>query len=99
MEVLQLTLSSTAIGLASTTASLAQSCFQLYQFWESLQEAPAAVQVIKHDLLLLNKVLQEISNEVHLSPPVVLTLDACRAKVEVSRAVLTPRHLIVRTKH
>jgi len=99
MKVLQLTLSSTAVGFVSTAASLAQSCFQLYQFWESLQEAPAAVQVIKNDLMLLNKVLQDISNEVHLSPAVALTLNACQAKVEVSRAVLIPRHLIVRSQH
>lgn len=67
-------------------ARLAQSCFQLYQFWESLQEAPAAVQVIKNDLLLLSKVLQDISNEIDLSPAVALTLDACQVKVGVSRA-------------
>jgi len=35
--------------------------------------------------------LQDISNEVDdLSPAVALTLDACQAKVGVSRAVLIP---------
>lgn len=80
-----------------TAAKLAQSCIQLCQFWESLQEASAAIRVIKNDLLLLSKVLQDIANE-DLSPAVSLTLDACQAKLEVSSELLIEVHLTISTK-
>ena len=60
-----------------------KTCVQLYEFWESLQDAPAAVQVIKNDLMLLAKVLQDISYDANLSPSVTFTLDACQVKVDV----------------
>jgi hypothetical protein len=49
-----------------------------------LQDAPAAAHVIKNDLMLLTKVLQDLSDSVNLSPSVSYTLDACQIKVEVS---------------
>ena len=72
---------------------LAHSCFQLYQFWETLQEAPVTVQVIKDDLRLLHRVLQDISDDVELSPSVALALDACKIKVQVRELFIDPSHL------
>ena len=71
------------IAFVGTAANLAQTCLQLYEFWESMQDAPAAVQVVKNDLMLLARVLKDISVEVDLSPSVAFTLDACQVKVNV----------------
>jgi hypothetical protein len=72
------------VGFADAVARLANGCFQLYQFWETLQEAPAAVQVIKDELMLLAGLLQPIADEPDLMPPVILILNACYGKVQVS---------------
>lgn len=80
MDPLSLAVSS--ITLVEAAAELAHSCFRLYQFWESMREAPAEVEVIKNDLMLLTKVLGDISQEVDLSPCVALTLETCQAKVK-----------------
>lgn len=78
-----------------TAAKLAQRCVQLYRFWESLQEAPVAIAVIKNDLLLLSEVLQDIANK-DLSPALSSTLDACQAKLEVSSEPRREVLLIIR---
>lgn len=74
-----------------TAAELAHSYFRLYQFWELMHEAPAEVEVIKNDLMLLTKVLGDISQEVDLSPCVILTLETYQAKVKVSNPNMAPR--------
>ena len=74
---------------------MAQSCIQLYEFWESMQDAPAAVQVIKNDLMLLARVLKDLSVEVDLSPAVTFTLDACKVKVDVSLQIPIPSYSFV----
>jgi hypothetical protein len=77
-----------AVGFADVATRLAISCFKLYEFWESLQGAPAAVQIIKTDLVLLNNVLQDLSDKADLAPSVTMVLKSCQAKVEVSPTVV-----------
>lgn len=43
--------------------------------------------MIQNDLMLLTKVLQDIACQQDLSASVSLALDACKAKVKVSRRV------------
>ena len=81
----------TGITLVETASKLAHSCFRLYQFWESICEAPAGVEVIKNDLILLTNVLENLSQEVDLPPCVALTLENCKAKVKVSNSNMSPR--------
>jgi len=57
---------------------------RLYQFWDSLRNAPDDVKVIKNDLMLLTNVLGDIAQEKDLSPAVRLTLESCQDKVKVS---------------
>lgn len=78
----------TGITLVEAAAGLARSCYRLYQFWESLREAPGEVEVIKNDLMLLTNLLRDIS-KVDLSLSVTLTLEACNAKVKVSSSNAT----------
>lgn len=77
-----------AVGLADVATRLAISCFKLYEFWESLQGAPAAVQIIKTDLVLLNNVLQDLSDQANLALSVTMVLKSCQVKVKVSPTVV-----------
>ncbi len=79
----------TGVTLVEVAARLAHSCYRLYQFWESLREAPGEVEVIKNDLMLLTSLLRDISKDVDLSLSVTLTLEACNAKVKVSSSNVT----------
>jgi hypothetical protein len=72
------------LALVGTSTKLAQDCMRLYQFWDSLRNAPDDVKVIKNDLMLLTNVLGDISQQKDLSPAVRLTLDSCQEKVKVS---------------
>ena len=71
------------MGLIDVAARLASSCFKLYEFWESLQGAPTAVNIIKTDLLLLSNILRDLSAKVDLAPSVTIVLKSCQVKVEV----------------
>jgi hypothetical protein len=75
-----------AVGLTDVASRLAISCFKLYEFWESLQGAPTAVEVIKTDLVLLSNILQDLSVKGNLAPSVSMVLKSCQVKVEVSLA-------------
>lgn len=66
------------------TTKLAHSCFQLYQFWESVRGAPSEVNIIKNDLQILTKILEEIGDDKDLSPSVRLALLSCEAKLNVN---------------
>ena len=79
------------MGFADAVARVANGCLRLYQFWESLQDAPAAVQAIKEELMLLAGLLQPVADEPNLVPPVVLILNACCDKVQVSTPPFLPR--------
>jgi len=66
------------------TTKLAHGCFQLYDFWESVRDAPSEVGVIKNDLQILTRILEEIGDDEDLSPSVRFALLSCEAKLNVS---------------
>ncbi|KAK1753305.1 hypothetical protein QBC47DRAFT_404660 [Echria macrotheca] len=77
-----LSVAAASVGFADAVGRLAEGCIRLYRFWESLQDAPAAVQAIKDELILLTTLLQPMASEPNLIPPVILLLNACYGKVQ-----------------
>ncbi|KAH8883316.1 hypothetical protein GQ53DRAFT_846984 [Thozetella sp. PMI_491] len=71
-----------AIAFVDATTKLAHGCFQLYQFWESVRDAPSEVNIFKNDLQILTKILEEIGDDKDLSPSVRLALASCETKLE-----------------
>lgn len=84
------------MGFADAVGRLAHGCSQLYQFWESLQDAPAAVQAIKDELMLLSGLLQPMMDGPDLLPPVILILNTCYAKAQVSTTSLFAALIVLR---
>ena len=62
---------------------LADGCIKLYNFWDSIRDAPEEVAVIMDDLMLLSTVLRDISREKQQAPAVTLGLECCKTKILV----------------
>jgi hypothetical protein len=73
--------------VVSLATQLAESCSKLYNFWNSIQDAPQDVAVVTHDLMLLSTMLKEIADsEVDPSATVEVALQSCRAKLKVQKS-------------
>ncbi|KAM7210787.1 hypothetical protein V8F06_013834 [Rhypophila decipiens] len=77
-------LSAAASGLAvvSVAFQLAEGCKKLYDFWESVKDAPEEVSLIAHDLRVLSSVLEYIDRSGADSPSVTLVLNSCKIKMQ-----------------
>ena len=80
-------LSGAASGMAvvSLALQLSSSIKQLYDFWDSVKEAPDNIRTITTDLNLLSSVLAEMAfEEQHFGPDQILTsvLQACCDRVK-----------------
>jgi hypothetical protein len=76
------------VGFANALCRLTNGCFQLYKFWESLQDAPQAVQQIKEEMLVLSALLKPMEDpktQNQMLPEVVSVLNLCCDKVQVIR--------------
>lgn len=71
------------MSFADATARVARGCFELYQFWKSVQDAPAELQRIKNRLQLFRDLLLSIMNEPDLVTPLPPILAACVRHVQV----------------
>ena len=76
-------LTSAALAAVSLALQLADGCTKLYNFWNSIQNAPGEVVVILEDLDHLSHVLQGVSRNGHLSPAVALGLKFCQSRISV----------------
>src|ERR1700739_2179627 len=72
-----------AIAVVSLAMQLANGCTKLYQFWNSIRDAPEEVAVIMDDLRLLATVLRDISHDKQQAPAVTLGLECCQTKILV----------------
>ncbi|KAL9612035.1 MAG: hypothetical protein Q9167_003361 [Letrouitia subvulpina] len=80
-------LSAAASGLAvaSIAIQLAESVKKLYDFWNSIKDAPEAVRIITNDLKLLSSVLADIASEAQhgeLNAVLEGVLSACTTSVD-----------------
>ena len=73
-----------AVAALSLAMQLANGCVKLYDFWNSVRDAPKEVAVITDDLMLLSRVLRDISHSKRPAPAVTLGLECCKAKILVS---------------
>ena len=72
------------IAVASIAIQLADSIKKLYEFWESVQDAPNDIRAVVKELRLLSAVLEGIqSNERRYGPDPTTTsvLESCADKV------------------
>ncbi|RYP15611.1 hypothetical protein DL765_005590 [Monosporascus sp. GIB2] len=83
-----ISVAASGITLVDAATRLAQACFKLYQFWESMRDAPAEVKYILHDLDLVGNILRDISNQKDLVPSVSLALSGCMGRVSVLEAIV-----------
>ncbi|RYP62973.1 hypothetical protein DL771_009500 [Monosporascus sp. 5C6A] len=77
-----------AAASVDAATRLAQACLKLYQFWESMRDAPGEVKYILHDLDLVGSILHDISNQKDLVPSVSLALSSCMGRVSVLEAIV-----------
>jgi hypothetical protein len=71
------------IALVDAAARLAQSCLKLYEFWDSIRDAPRDIQGILVDIRIMQNILSDISSEKKLAPSVLLILSSCVEKTRV----------------
>jgi hypothetical protein len=74
----------TALAVVSVAAQITEACWKLYNFWESVKDAPECVASIMEDLLYLLVVVQDISRDkADSTPSIILGLKRCEAKIRV----------------
>lgn len=79
-----LSAAASGIAVASFTIQLAESVKKLYDFWESVKNAPKHFCAIQTDLGLLSTILEKIDREENLSDPYLRNvLKNCEGKVEL----------------
>ncbi|RYP86781.1 hypothetical protein DL770_004852 [Monosporascus sp. CRB-9-2] len=81
-------LAASGIALVDVTAQLAHTCLKLYDFWESIRDAPRDVQDILVDLRIMQNILREISTEKELASSVSLILSSCVTKTQELEAIM-----------
>ena len=77
-----------AVAFASIAIQLGQSFVALYQYWESIKEAPADISTVVQDLKLLAAILRQIESDEQKygqAPEVTDVLKSCMAKVDTLR--------------
>ena len=80
-----------ATAVVSISIQLADSIKKLYEFWDSVQEAPEDIQNIRADLELLTTVLSDITLEAQHQPPdgtLITVLKQCTVKVGALTAMI-----------
>jgi hypothetical protein len=86
-------LSAAASGIAvvSLAIQLAESIKELYEFWDSVKEAPKEIEAIVKELKLLSAVLDDIQLDQQINgidPIIVDILDSCVSQVESLKAIV-----------
>ncbi|MCJ1439072.1 hypothetical protein MMC27_008463 [Xylographa pallens] len=80
-----------AFAFASIAIQLGQSFVALYQYWESIKEAPADISTVVQDLRLLAAILRQIESDEQKfgqAPEVTDVLKSCMAKVDTLRSLV-----------
>ncbi|KAK0620114.1 hypothetical protein B0T14DRAFT_566891 [Immersiella caudata] len=86
-----LSVAAASVGFADALCRLTNGCFELYKFWESLQDAPQAVQDIKDEIMVLSALLKPMADENTqklMLPEVVSVLNLCCNKLQVLRHIV-----------
>ena len=86
-----LSVAASGIAVASVALQLAGSVKQIYEFWNSVKEAPDEIRAITQDLRVLSSVLARIANEAqHHEPEATLeaALNGCLANVKILTSLL-----------
>ena len=83
----------TGFAVVSLAGQLAQSTIKLYDFWESVKNAPGEVDAILIDLKLLAAVLKDITgNQLQQDSGnaiVITALDNCKSKINHLQTIVT----------
>ena len=81
-----LSVAASGIAVASVALQLAGSVKQIYEFWNSIKEAPDEICAITEDLRVLSSILARIANEAqHHEPEATLeaALNGCLLNVKI----------------
>ena len=73
-----LSVAASVIAVSSLALQLAENARKLFDFWDSLQNAPEEIRDIKSDLDNLGKVLEQIAQEAQQQSPCPSTQSALR---------------------
>ena len=87
-----LSAAASVIAVTSLALQLAQSTKKLFEFWDSIQNAPEEVNDIKLELESLRNVLEQIGHEAQHQPPnrlVEPALRLCSRKMNTVRSLST----------
>ncbi|MCJ1307305.1 hypothetical protein MMC25_000951 [Agyrium rufum] len=90
MEALGSTAS--AFAVVSLAVQLGENVRKLYEFWQSVKEAPENIQNIASDLELLSSVLSQIAHDVQNTIPdhtLIAVLNSCITKVTTISTLIT----------
>ncbi|MCJ1389076.1 hypothetical protein MMC18_001930 [Xylographa bjoerkii] len=81
------------MAVASLALQLVDSVKQLYDFWESVREAPSSITGLVEDLKIFSAMLEELQHDEEIFGPqkvTLLALESCRVKVNTLHALLQP---------
>ena len=87
-----LSAAASVIAVTSLALHLAESTKKLFEFWDSIQNAPDEVNDIKLELESLRNVLEQIGHEAQHQPPnrlVEPVLRLCSRKINTVRSLTT----------
>ena len=87
-----LSAAASVIAVTSLALQLAESTKKLFEFWDSIQNAPEEVNDIKLELESLRNVLEQIGHEAQHQPPnrlVEPALRLCSRKINTVRSLTT----------
>ena len=79
------------LSAAASVMQLAESFKKLYDFWNSIKEAPEDIRAISVDMQNLSNILSQIANETqHVEPDATLiaVLNGCCVKVKTLNTLL-----------
>lgn len=82
---------SSAFAVVSLALQLADSVKKLYDFWESVRDAPRDIQATTSDLKILQSILSNIAQDAqHTEPDEILTnaLQSCNTEVATLVSIL-----------
>ena len=85
-----LSAAASVIAVTSLAFKLAESTKKLFEFWDSIQNAPEEVNDIKSDLESLRNVLEQIGHEAQHQPPdhlIESALRLCTRKVNTIKSL------------
>lgn len=70
------------LAVVQMAATLADGLIKLYDFWNTMREAPEDIADIVRDLKCLSTLMNEIANEDHHGLGILNAMECCEAKIK-----------------